>query len=130
MKITELPPTSYVYRYKPVLFWGKGESAPQRKDDKLDEWDKVFNSKEEYEKWYKDLIAGLAELDEVMNYCKYFKRSKGNEGFYERENKSCPVNGTWTGYYLNTPMMADFKSFLKENSWINNWFELMDKYKS
>lgn len=73
--------------------------------------------------------ADAAELDEVMNYCKFFKRIKGNEGVYERDGKTCLVNGKWDVYHINTKELADFKNFLIKNNWLNNWFELMDRYK-
>ena len=74
MKISELPKNSYVYRYKKSVFNGLPvPKTPQReKPNELDEWDMVFESKEKFNKWYKELTIKLAELDECMNFCKYF----------------------------------------------------------
>jgi hypothetical protein len=119
----------YIYRYSQICFNGNGIKAPQRKDDLIDEWDKIFDSKEDFEKWYKDLVINLAELDQVMNYCKYFVRLKGNNGNYVREGKTCPVNGLWDCYHINTPEMSQFNDFIIKNGWKNNWFDLMDRYK-
>jgi hypothetical protein len=129
--IRDLPNDAYIYRYKQIVFNdSSGLSSPQRKEKNvLDEFDIVFDSKEEFEDWYKGLVVGLAELDEVMNYCKFFKRIKGNEGIYERDGKTCLVNGKWDVYHINTKELADFKNFLIKNNWLNNWFELMDRYK-
>lgn len=123
---------TYIYRHKPIVFnGGPVISPPQRKKGvEIDEWDKVFESEEEFRVWYKDLVVGLATLDEVMNYCEYFKRIKGNIGYYERSGKKFPVDGTWTGYEINTEMMRGFKEFLIENGWLNNWWKLMKRYES
>lgn len=118
----------YVYRYSPICFNGKGESAPQRTKDEIDAFDKVFDSKEDFTAWHRDLTIGLAELDEVMNYCEYFERSNGNDGFYIREGKRFPVKGTWTGYEINCEHMLGFKNFLIENGWLKYWFKLMKRY--
>lgn len=131
----------YVWRYKHVGFYGHaGASAPQRENDELDEWDKVFDSKKEFDKWYRGLVSGLAELDQVMNYCKYFVRAKGNKGKYVRDGKEHEVDGQWDGYHIwgnalfpalkfDYKLMASFKDFLIKNGWNEkNWFELMDKY--
>lgn len=141
MKVSELMREGkYVYRYKPVLFnGGHGSSAPQRENDEVDNFDKVFNSKSEFDKWYRELQIGLAELDEPMNYCKYFVRSKGNEGNYVRDGKSFTVNGEWVGLHdfcWSEPsegykLTESFVVWLKESGWNkNNWFELMDRYKN
>lgn len=137
MNISDLPKSAYVYRYKQIILNGhSGTSAPQRKDNELDNWDRVFDSKEEYERWHHSLTVGLAELDQCMNFCYYFHRVKNNEGNYIREGKSFPVIGTWCGLHdfcFNEPEKGykptiDFVKFLKENGWENNWFKLMDRY--
>jgi hypothetical protein len=130
MKISELQKDSYVYRYKPIVF-NSGTVPPteQRKDQNIDQWDMIFSSKEEYNTWYKGLVAGFAELDHCLNYCKHFIRTKGNDGNYVREGKSFPVNGTWCGTqdYGRGESGAFF-------AWVNNnfgedWYELMDRYR-
>lgn len=91
-----------------------------------------------YRPWYNSLIAGLAELDQVMDYCEYFQREKGQLGFYVREGKSFPVHGSWDEYHLNCNhgedrgfvccKMKPFTLFLKENGWLEDWFKLKGKY--
>lgn len=109
--------TKYIHRTK---------FAPQRSNNQIDRFDILFDSKEDYVKWNKDVTIGLAELDCLMNYCKYFQREKGNDGYYVRDGKSIRVNGTFTAYDLP----PYFKDFLKDNNWQDNWFELMDRYKT
>lgn len=90
-----------------------------------------FGTKENYDNWYKSCAAGLAELDEAMNYCKYFVREHGNTGNYIREGKSFPVDGSWIGNqdFDNYPPCQSFVKWLTENGWRTTWYELMDKYK-
>jgi len=57
---------SYTHKYKPIVFNG----LPTNNRGYTEE--KVFNTKKEFENWFKELSIGLAELDECMNYCKYF----------------------------------------------------------
>lgn len=87
-----------------------------------------FHSKENYENWYKNLTAYLAELDEYMNYCTYFKREKGDNGYYEREGKRYPVKGYWKGIQDFDDVAKDFAIWLEENGWRKMWFELREKY--
>ena len=132
--------TKYIYRHKHIGFnGGKQPETPQRKGQEPDELDIVFSSREEFDKWFKETTIGLAQLDGVMNYCKYFKRENGNEGLYEREDKKCKVNGQWDRYYIlgnfKPPKqdwyngLTEFRQFLKDNNWFNDeYFEIMDKY--
>ncbi len=88
-----------------------------------------------YDLWYKRHIAGLANFDKIMNYCRYFQRKEGNEGHYIRDGKSCLVDGRWSDYDIQGGIIGDggklkrFQEFLKDNKW-GDWFEIMDKYKS
>lgn len=132
MKATELKKQGkFIYRYKPVVFnGGPTVGAPMRENDEIDGFDKVFDSQADFEVWYRDLVAGFAELDECLNYCQYFVREKGNEGHYVRDGKSYPVNGTWTGYEMNCDFMAGFKHFLIENDFYTDWFKLHERYEN
>ena len=88
--------------------------------------------------WHESTIANLANLDEIMDYCEYFKREKGQVGNYVREGKSCPVRGDFDGYHLNCPhkdkkgfvccAMQDFRKFLEDNNWLSDWFLIKNKY--
>jgi len=130
----------YIYRHKHIGFnGGKQPETPQRKDNNIDEFDIVFNSIEDFNKWFKETTIGLAELDGVLNYCEYFKREKGNEGFYERDGKRCKVNGQWDRYYIlgdfEPPKqewyngLIELRHFLKDNDWFNDdYFSLKTKY--
>ena len=99
----------------------------------------IFKDKKDFDLWFKITTVGLATLDKPLNYCKYFERTNGNEGFYIREGKVYPVNGEWDEAHLNCPHKKDmgfvcckmrgFRQFLEQNGWINNWFELKDSYK-
>jgi len=129
--LKDIPKDKYVYRHKHIGFnGGGGPETPQRKDNLLDNFDTVFDTKEEYTNWYRSAVIGLAELDESMNYCAYFVRDKGNVGTYEREGKSFPVDGSWVGiqdFDNYKPAMA-FVEWLETNGWRNNWFKLMPRY--
>ncbi len=138
MKVKDLG-NLYVYRHCGVVFAGKsGIIAPQREDDDIDEYDSVFVSREEYERWFKDLQIDLAKLDEPMNYCEYFQRTKGNDGNYVREGRSFLVNGLWDGQHLNclhvTPKgfvccsMKEFSAWLDQNSFKKDWWKLRQSY--
>ena len=132
IKIKELNKTGYVHRYKPIRFNGQMTTGtPMREGEYMDRFDSFFPSMEEFTKWNKSVTAGLAELDEAMNYCKYFVRSKGNEGHYVRDGKSFPVDGSWTGLqdFDNYPPCQPFVRWLIDNDWRDTWFELMDRYK-
>jgi hypothetical protein len=114
----------YKWKIKPIRF--NGLLCPASSGKEL-----FFYSKDEFDLWYKGLVAGLAELDESMNYCKYFERTKGNEGVYVRDGKSFPVNGIWVGIqdFDDYPPCQPFVQWLKQNGWRNTWFDLMTKYK-
>lgn len=130
--VTELNKIGYVHRHKAIRFNGVSTPAtPERLHDSMDTFDRFFPSLADYQKWNKSVTAGLAELDESMNYCKYFVRTKGNDGNYVREGKSFPVNGLWTGIqdFDNFPPCQPFVRWLEENGWRSTWFELMDRYK-
>lgn len=130
MKITDIPKEKYVYRYKKIVFNGLlVDAIPQRIDNELDKHDIVFNSKEDFNTWYKGLVAGLAELDECLNYCKHFVREKGNIGSYERDGKRYyPVDGTWCGTHdYGRGESGKFFEWVIEN-FEEKWYELMDKY--
>lgn len=120
----------YIWRHKHIGFnqLPQPVTPPRENKDILDDFDFVFLSKKDFNEWFDETSVGLAELDQVLNYCKYFIREKGNQGRYEREGKSIKVDGTWDGYHINTPMMKDFKEFLLENGWLENWFELHPRY--
>jgi hypothetical protein len=119
---------SYTWTIKPIRF--NGLAVPQ-----LNSGHKArtlnFENKDTFDAWYKGLVAGLAELDEAMNYCKYFVREKGNAGHYVREGKSFPVDGSWIGNqdFDNYPPCQPFVAWLTENGWRDTWFDLMDRYK-
>lgn len=133
VKVTHLKEGTYLYRHKPIRFnGGVTAGAPQRESEYLDEFDTVFDNIEEYKQWQKSVTAGLAELDESMNYCQYFVRDKGNAGHYVREGKSFPVDGSWVGNqdFDNYPPCQPFVRWLEENGWRDTWFELMDRYKN
>lgn len=146
MKIRELEKEGkYVYRFKHIGFQDSGGiQTPTRKNNELDEWDMVFESKKHIDKWFREVQIGLAELDRVMNYCRFFQRTQGNEGQYVRDGKSFPVDGRWDGYYIDADWkevetsiqkywkekLSPFQAFLRENGWWKNWFELMDRYKT
>lgn len=122
----------YVHRHKPIRFNGLvTPTIPQRETDYPDEFDTIFFDQASYQKWNKEVTAGLAELDESMNYCKYFVREKGNKGNYVRDGKSFPVDGSWVGIqdFDNYPPCQSFVKWLEENGWKDDWFELMDRYK-
>lgn len=122
--------TGYVYRHKKIVFNSLPvQSTPQRGGKELDKFDTIFPSKEEYDKWYRGMIIGLAELDQCLNYCRHFVREKGNQGKYVRDGKSYPVDGTWCG--LQDYGRGESGKFFK---WVienfgENWYELMDRYK-
>lgn len=120
----------YIWRHKHMGFNSLPmPTTPERKEkDVLDEHDFVFSSKKDFDNWFKEVQVGLAELDQVLNYCKYFHRDKGNDGRYIRDGKECKVDGTWDGYHINTPLMAEFKNFLSTNGWLEDWFELHPRY--
>lgn len=160
MKVSELTKQGkYVHRHLPTLFnGGSGIPTPQRKgvydngrrvDEFVDEFDTIFDSKVEFHIWMRDLQVGLAELDQVMNYCKYFAREKGNNGNYIRDGKFFPVHGQWCGLhdfdwkqnwfhrlfrirqYRDYKPTEPFVKWLKKNDWDSKtWFELMDRYKA
>jgi hypothetical protein len=142
MKLQELQKQGkYIWRYKHIGFYNsQSPLALMRQGNEIDKWDKVFDSKADFDKWFKKTQIGLAELDEVMNYCKYFIREKGNEGWYERDGKRCEVNGLWDGYHIDGSAlfpvkefdydkMNKFRDFLQQNVWLKDWFELRDKYR-
>jgi hypothetical protein len=121
----------YVYRFKNIVFNSSPTlCAPNRIGDLTDEYDFIFESKEDFDKWHRALTIEFALLDECVNYCKFFVRKKGNDGDYVREGKSFPVDGTWTKLHdFGSEKTKAFELFLKENNWYDNWFELMDRYK-
>lgn len=133
VKVSHLKEGVYLHRHKPIRFNGLATpGTPQRESEYLDDFDIVFDSKEDYFQWNKEVTAGLAELDEAMNYCKYFVRDKGNVGRYIREGKSFPVDGSWVGAqdFDSYPPCQPFVRWLEENGWRETWFELMDRYKN
>ena len=132
MKVTDIKPPQYLYRHKAIRFNGLSTPpTPQRSTEELDIYDSVFSSKEDYDEWNKSTTAGLAELDEAMNYCKYFVREKGNKGNYVRDGKSFPVDGSWVGIqdFDNYQPCQPFVEWLKDNGWRDTWFEIMERYK-
>lgn len=132
-KVSNIPKGAYLHRHKPIRFNGlPTPQTPQRESDYLDNFDTVFDSLEDYKTWNRSVTIGLAELDEAMNYCKYFVRDKGNEGHYVRDGKSFPVNGTWVGLqdFDSYPPCQPFVRWLEEHGWRDTWFELMDRYKA
>ena len=140
MKVQELKKQgAYIWRFKHFNFSGipngsyRGLDAPPRIKNEVDKYDYVFDSQEELDKWYKERLIGFAEFDKVMNYCKYFEREIGNDGFYVRDGKKCKVSGHWDGYLVDVEFDKNvtklFQNFLNENGWRSNWFELMDRYK-
>ena len=131
-KVSDVKPPQYLYRHKSIRFNGAPTPhTPQRKDKHLDDFDTVFDCKEDFTQWFRSTTIGLAELDQAMNYCKYFVRVKGNQGHYVRDGKSFPVDGSWVGLqdFDNYPPCQPFVQWLTDNSWRDNWFELMDRYK-
>ena len=123
----------YIARHKAIRFNGlPTPPTPQRLTDIPDGFDMLFANLDDYKQWVKSITAGLAELDESMNYCQYFVRDKGNAGHYVRDGKSFPVDGSWVGIqdFDNYPPCQPFVQWLKDNGWRDNWFELMDRYKS
>ena len=123
----------YIYRYKKLVLNSLPvESTPQRKQQNItDTFDYIFESKDKFNEWYKDISIGFAELDQCLNYCKFFKRIKGNIGEYVRDGKTFKVVGTWCGTQdFGSKFTKGFEFFLKENGWENNWYDLMDKYKT
>lgn len=121
----------YVYRHKKIGFNGlPTPSTPQREGNFPDNFDLIFDNKEEFEKWYKIMMAGLAILDECLNYCQHFIREKGNIGAYERDGKRYyPVNGTWCGTHdYGRGESGKFFEWAIEN-FGKQWYELMDRYK-
>lgn len=116
---------TYVWTIKPIRF--NGLRAPQYRDSKP----LIFESKKQFEIWYRGHVAYLAELDQAMNYCAYFQRTSGNEGFYVRDGESFSVNGSWVGIqdFDNYPPCQPFVQWLKDHNWFDTWFELMPKYK-
>lgn len=130
MKIQELPKENYVYRYKTIVFnGGVTPVIQQRSNNEIDEWDKVFSSKEDFQHWYSGVVVGLAELDQCLNYCKHFVRTKGNEGNYVRNGKTYPVDGSWCGIHdYGIGESGKFFKWAIEN-FGENWYELMDRYK-
>ena len=121
---------TYIHRYKQIVFNGLPVApTPQKKGKKLDRWDTVFRSKEEFEAWYKSMVNGLAELDECLNYCKHFVRVKGNKGTYTRDGKEYPVDGTWCGTHdYGRGESGDFFAWVQDN-FGKNWYQIMDRYK-
>lgn len=139
VKVNQIKESCYVYRYRSISFNGLPTApSPIRKNGYLDDFDFVFDSKEDYMHWFRKLTISLAELDESMNYCRYFIREKGNVGKYVRDGKSFTVDGSWVGNYdfcWGNPSRGFkptelFVVWMKDNGWNkNNWFELMDRYK-
>lgn len=129
--IDELNKIGYVYRHKKIVFNGLPvPPTPQRKDNYMDEFDRFFSSKEDFNKWYKGLVSGLAELDGCLNYCKHFIREKGNKGNYVRDGKSYPVDGSWCGTHdYGYGESGKFFEWVIEN-FGKDWYELMDRYKN
>jgi len=129
--IDDLNKIGYVYRHKKIVFnGGPTPATEQRKGEYMDENDIFFTSKEEFETWHKSLTANLAQLDECLNYCKHFVRTKGNEGNYVRDGKTYPVDGTWCGIHdYRRGESGEFFKWVKEN-WGDSWYELMDRYKN
>ena len=126
----------YLWQYKHIKFQGGGGG---REWGNADPVYFVFDSKQDFDVWFRETQIGLASLDQVMNYCEYFVRSKGNQGKYIREGKEHEVNGEWDGYHIegsslfpqvhfDYKLMDSFRNFLKENGWGNSWFDLKDKY--
>ena len=122
----------YIYRHKWTVFGGNTTTpTPQRKSEYIDEKDRIFSSKEEFTVWYKDFIAGLAQLDECLNYCKHFVRIKGNDGNYIRNGIEYPypIDGRWCGTHdYGRGESGKFFDWVISN-FGKNWYELMDKYK-
>lgn len=130
--VDEIGTVGYVWRFKPIRFNGCVTTpTPQRESNTPDSFDLFFTSKEAFKKWFRSTTVTLAELDESMNYCKYFQRDKGNTGYYVREGKSFPVDGSWVGIqdFDNYAPCQPFVAWLKANNWRDTWFELMDRYK-
>jgi hypothetical protein len=73
----------------------------------------------------------LADLDQLLNFCKHFVREKGNIGAYERDGKRYyPVNGTWRGTHdYGRGESGKFFNWLEEN-FGEKWYDLMDRYKN
>lgn len=120
----------YVYRSKTVVFNSGGTPpTPQRKGEFPDEFDTIFENKQEFEKWYGNLVVGLAKLDECLNFCQHFVRESGNIGAYERDgHRYYPVNGTWCGLHdSGRGESGKFFDWAKAN-FGENWFTLHGRY--
>ena len=120
----------YIHRYKWIVFNNSGTpSTPQRRSEFPDKFDFIFNSKEEFENWNKSVSAGLAKLDECLNYCEHFVREKGNVGAYERDGKRYyPVDGTWCGLHdFSEGESGKFFTWVVSN-FGTNWYKLRKKY--
>lgn len=142
VRVGELKKNFYVHRYKPIRFNGLPiMKIPSRNDiDKKqspveskqfpDEFDTIFPSSSEFATWNKDITKDLAELDESMNYCEYFVRESGNKGYYVREGKTFPVDGSWVGIqdFDSCPQTQDFVIWLIQNNWREDWFKLHHRY--
>jgi hypothetical protein len=105
------------YLYSPLNFsWDKPE--PWTKPNCFFCCDK---HKKEYIKQVKNIQDKskpyLAELDESMNYCKYFERTNWNEWIYKRDWFKFNVNWLW-----------DYKSFNKYNKWSLDFKNAYEKY--
>jgi hypothetical protein len=114
---------TYTHHIQPIVFNDGSKMNYGRR------FPKVFESKEDFETWYRGVTIGLAELDQCLNYCKHFIRTKGNEGNYVRDGKTYPVNGMWCGTQdYGRGESGKFFDWVNEN-WGDNWYELMDRYK-
>lgn len=129
--VEELSKTGYVYRYKKIILNGLPvPETPQREGKYPDDFDTYFDSKEDFNQWYKQIITEYAKLDECLNYCKHFIREKGNKGNYVRNGKTYPVDGTWCSTHdYGRGESGKFFTWVKEN-FGNNWYELMERYEA
>ena len=130
-KIKELEDLGfYIWRHKHIGF--NNCEMPKTLDRKntlqVDNFDLIFLSRQDFQNWYRSTQIWIAELDQVLNYCKYFVRENGNVGYYEGDGKKCRVLGDWDGHHINTKTMKEFRDFLVENKWLGNWFELHERY--
>lgn len=95
---------------------------------------KEWAHKECNNKDFSERVIGLAELDEVMDYCEYFVRDgikDGNRnGQYVREGKSHPVKGYWDGYEIwGKYLTSEWPAYDPDEPFASESTALFRKYK-
>lgn len=129
------------WRHTSINFRGPGITPKRTIPFEADQFDFWFKSPKEQNAWRTDREIGVAlALDWPLNYCRFFIRTAGRDGFYEREGKKHKAYGDMIRYEIENSSLfplilskeekevyQSFREFLLENGW-ENYFEPRPRY--